>query len=311
MYPYFRRELSLYLPAHRGFNALWALSLRCPFDLMKETFYSARSPLASPRGFARRAWDDLRISPVIARVLFTRNLRAQHRQSWLGYAWLLLGPLAVTLTWVYLNAANIINVGPTALPYPVHVLAGTLLWQLFVESINGPLQQFGESNELITKARVPHEAILLSGVLQILFNFGVRLILLLGVLFWFAIPLQASLFLVPLGVGALLALGLALGLLLAPLGLLYQDVGRGLGLLLGFWFFVTPVVYPAPKAWPASLLVGLNPVTPLLVTTRDWLTGRAAAASGAFALTALVGALLLVFSWLIYRLARPHLVARL
>lgn len=278
---------------------------------MKETLYSARSPLASPRLFARQAWNDLRISPAIARVLFTRNLRAQHRQSWLGYAWLLLGPLAVTLTWVYLNATNIINVGPTALPYPVHVLAGTLLWQLFVEAINSPLQQLGSSNELITKARVPHEAILFSGILQILFNFGVRLVLLLGVLFWFAVPLQVSMLLVPLGIGALMALGLALGLLLTPLGLLYQDVGRGLGLLLGFWFFVTPVVYPEPTAWPASLLVGLNPVTPLLLTTRDWLTGQSAGALGAFALTALVCALLLIFGWLIYRLARPHLVARL
>ena len=267
--------------------------------------------MREPRRFAREARDELRISPAIGYVLFTRNLRSQHRQSWLGYAWLLLAPLAVTLTWVCLNAANIINVGKTALPYPVHVLTGTLLWQIFVEALNSPLQQFAASRDMLTKARVPHESVLLSGIFQIVFNFGVRLILLLGVMIWFKIPLGASLLLAPLGILSLLILGLALGLMLAPLGLLYQDVGRGLGLLTSFWFFLTPVVYPVPTIWPASLLVNFNPVTPLLVTTRAWLTGQATHSLGVFAVISVVCSLFLLLSWLIYRLARPHLVARL
>jgi lipopolysaccharide transport system permease protein len=59
---------------------------------------------------------------------------------------------------------------------------------------------------------------------------------------------------------------------LSPLGALYQDVGRGLTVLVSVWFFLTPVVYPVPTEGTLSWLVRLNPVTPLLVTTRELAT---------------------------------------
>ncbi|MFL9457913.1 hypothetical protein AB0758_43680 [Tolypothrix bouteillei VB521301_2] len=60
--------------------------------------------------------------------------------------------------------------------------------------------------------------------------------------------------------------------MLAPLGILYQDVSKGLTLITGFWLFLTPVVYPVPNEGTFGLLVKLNPVTPLLVTARELAT---------------------------------------
>ena len=117
--------------------------------------------------------------------------------------------------------------------------------------------------------------------------------------------------LAPPGVAALLLLGVALGLLLTPVGLLYQDVSRGLALAVGFWFFLTPVIYPWPSAGRAALLARLNPVAPLLEATRGWLTtGRAASAHGFLLVVALTLPVLLT-AWLLQRLARPHIIARL
>jgi lipopolysaccharide transport system permease protein len=100
-------------------------------------------------------------------------------------------------------------------------------------------------------------------------------------------------------------LGLGLGMLLAPVGLLYDDIGRGLTLLLSFGFFLTPIVYPIP---PDSLL-RFNPVAPIMDTVRQWLAG-AGPAPGFYAVAA-AGAVLLVLAWLFFRLARPHFVSRL
>ncbi|MBR8826537.1 MAG: hypothetical protein DSM107014_01300 [Gomphosphaeria aponina SAG 52.96 = DSM 107014] len=52
-----------------------------------------------------------------------------------------------------------------------------------------------------------------------------------------------------------------MGLLLAPLGVLYQDVSRGLTMLTGV-LFLTPVVFPVPEQGLFAILVKLNPVTP-------------------------------------------------
>ena len=278
---------------------------------MIETIYSSESKLRSPYRFLRETFADLRASREVAWHLFARNLRAQYRQSILGYLWIVLPPVATMLLWVYLNSTKTLAIGATAIPYPVFVLTGTMLWQLFVDALFCPLNQLGASRNLITKVRVPHEAILLSGLGVLLFNFAVRFVFVFAGLLIFHCPLTWGLLLAPIGVLQLILLGLTVGLLLAPFGLLYQDISLGLNLVLSFAFFITPIVYPVPTKFPASLLATINPVTPALETTRNWIAlGPVAPAEGFCAVT--IGSLaLFLFAWLIYRLATPHLIARL
>lgn len=278
---------------------------------MEEIVYSAESQLLAPRRFIHGAFVDLRASPSAASSSFLRNLQAQYRQSWLGYIWLLLPPIATTLVWVYLNAAHILNVGQTTAPYPVYVLTGTILWQVFAESLTCPLRQLSAAREILTKTRIPHEALVLAGLYEVVFNFTVRFAITLPVYFWLRSPLRLEFLLAPLGVISLLLLGLTIGLLLTPLGLLYQDVSRSLNIIIGFWFLLTPVIYPAPAKGLAALLVRLNPVTPILVTTRDWLTLSVVAPTPGFASVIAASVMCLIGGWLIYRLAKPHLISRL
>lgn len=282
---------------------------------MGEVVYTAESQLRSPARFAADTWGDLRVSPPLAWRLFLHRLRANYRQSRLGYFWLLAPPLATTATWVFLNAARVLNVGPTETPYAVYVLTGTLLWQVFADALNSPLQQLTSARAILTRSRVPHEALLLAGLCEVLFNFLVRLLVLLPVLVWYGPELSFSpaslLLLAPFGVAALLLLGLAAGLLLTPVGLLYQDVPRGLAFAVGFWFFLTPVVYPPPAGGRAALLSKLNPVAPLLDATRGWLTTGRGGVTREFVLVLALTLPALLAAWVFQRLARPHVVARL
>jgi lipopolysaccharide transport system permease protein len=214
------------------------------------------------------------------------------------------------LLWVYLSYANVLRIGQTGHAYPVYVLTGTLLWQVFAEALTCPLQQLTAARDIVSKTRTPHEALLLAGIIEVMFNFGFRLLVTVPVLIWFKSPLSSTIPLVPCGALLLLILGLAIGLLLTPVGLLYRDVSRGLSIVIGFWFFLTPVIYPPPHEWPGSLLMTLNPVSPLLVTTRNWLiTGAAVPASG-FTIVVSFSAMCLLLAWLFYKLSVPHIVAR-
>lgn len=272
---------------------------------MAETIYSARSELADPSGFLAQARRDLGQALPVGWQLFRANLRSRHRRSLLGYLWLLLPAAAATLICVYLQSRRIFSVGTTELPYAVHVLAGLVLWQVFVDALNAPLQQLCAERPLISRTQVPHEAVMLAGCYEVGLNALVRLAALAGALAALGIAPATSIALLPLAVLALALLGFSLGVLAAPLGLLYDDVRQGLMLLLAVWFFLTPIVYPAPAAGPLRL----NPVTPLLETGRSWILSPGTA-PGFFLVTA-VAAMLLVVAWLLYRLARPHLVARL
>jgi len=277
---------------------------------MSETVYTSQSVLRHPLRFFTEAVRDLRQSPPVAWRLFISNVQARHRRSWLGYLWLLLPTVGTTLVWVYVQSRRIVSITPTEVPYPVYVLTGTILWQVFADALNAPLQQLAAGRQLITRSRVPHEALILAGLFEVLLNCAVRLIVLAAVLVVFRIPLDASVLLVPLGIAALALLGLTLGLFAAPLGMLYDDVSRAIALVTGFWFFLTPVLYRVP----ASGILRFNPVTPLLDVTRAWLTASSSTthpAISAFAAVTSVTMIALVLAWLFQRLARPHVVARL
>ena len=272
---------------------------------MAETVYSARPELADPRRFLARAFADLRLSLGIGWRLFRANLVARRRRSLLGLVWLLIPAAAATGIAVYLQSRRVFAVGDTELPYALHVLAGIVLWQTFVDAMNAPLQQLAAGRQMITRSRLPHEALLVSGACDVGLNALVRLAALVAALAVLGFAPASSALLIPLGMAALALLGFAVGLVVAPLSLLWDDVRPGLMLLAGFWFLLTPILYPAP----GSGLLRLNPVTPLLDTARAWLVAPAAPA-GFFLVTGLA-ALAAGAAWLLYRLARPHAVARL
>ena len=271
---------------------------------MRETIYSPRPELARPRHFLAEAWADLRRSREVAWCLFTSNLRARYRRAWLSYLWLLLPAIGTAVLCGFIQSRRIVSIAPTELPYPVFVLAGMILWQVFLEALNAPLQQLAANRQVATRSRVPHEAIIVSGLIEVGLNAAVRLAVLALVVALYGQPFLPGMLLVPLGVAALALLGLAIGLLLAPIGMLYDDVVRAIALGATFLMFLTPVLYPLPR----SGLLSLNPVTPLLDTTRGWITG-AGTGAGFFAVTA-AAAFITLIGWLLYRLARPHVFAR-
>lgn len=275
---------------------------------MKETIYTSQSPLLTPRVFLRDVRADLGVVYRIGWQLFVRNLKVQVRQSLLGYAWLLLPSLVTGLVWIFLGRSRVLNVASGDVPYPAFVLAGVFLWQGFVEALNCPLQQLSNAKATLAKVRVPHEAFVAAGTAVVVFNSLLRLLVLLALMLWFGVPFTSSLALVPLGLGALLVLGLALGWLLALLGLLYADVAQALPVVLNLWFLITPVVYSPPASF--AKLFNLNPVTPLLTTTRNWLLAGPAAPAPGFWLVAGLAGVALFASWLAYRFATPHLIAR-
>ncbi|HEY0412267.1 MAG TPA: ABC transporter permease [Allosphingosinicella sp.] len=267
--------------------------------------YSGRPELADPRRFLRSAGRDLVRAPRMAWRLFAGSLRARRRRSILGHAWIIMPAAATALICVYLKAQGAFGVAPTALPYPVHVLAGMVLWQTVIEALNAPVQQLAASRQLITRSRIPHEAVMLGGLYEVGLNAAIRLVALAIVLALAGIVPAPSAVLLPVGMVALACLGTAFGLLVAPWALLYDDVRQGLALVTTFWFLLTPVVYPEVS----GSALNLNPVTPLLATARSSLLGWDVH-GGSLAVLA-ISMVLLVAGWLLYRLVQPHVVERL
>ena len=273
--------------------------------------YTPESKLRSPGKLVRSMWYDLKASRNLAWRLIVRDISARYRQSALGILWAFLPPLVTAATFVILNRAALINVGPTSVPYPVFVLTGAVFWQLFAESLTAPLKMIENSKSLLAKINFPREALILSGMGQVLFDFGIRLSILLVALLVYRVPLTWGLLIVPVAALSLLLLGTMLGLLLAPLGALYSDVSTALPTVTGLWFFLTPVIYPAPQSWPYSLIAQINPVSPLLIAARDLATQGVIHNAPAFLVVSGITLAGMLVMWVLYRVSLPILIERM
>jgi lipopolysaccharide transport system permease protein len=275
------------------------------------TIYTPESLLANPRKMLREMFSDLAAGRELAWRLTVRDINAQYRQAFLGILWAFILPLANTITWIFLSKSGIVNVASTSIPYPVYVFTGTMLWAIFMDALNAPMQQVNAARSMLAKLNFPREALIVSGIYQTLFNAAIKVLLLLVSLVVMGINPGWNLLLFPLGIASLILVGTTLGLFITPVGMLYGDIGKAMPLLMQFLMYVTPVVFPMPKEGFAAQLFILNPITPLILTARDLLTGQTPQFLTYFIAINLVMVMFFFVVWIIYRLAMPILIERM
>lgn len=273
--------------------------------------YTPASSLANPLILLRNIFGDLIAGNELALRLAVRDISSQYRQTFLGPAWAFILPLANTFIWVLLNSSGVISVSTSPLPYPLYVFSGTILWAIFMEALNAPLQQVGAARGMLTKLNFPRESLIMSGIYQVLFNSVIKLILLIGVFLYMGFSPGFNLLLVPVAIFSLILAGTTLGLFVTPVGILYNDIGRGLPLLMQLVMYITPVVFPLPKSGWAHTFYYLNPLSPLIYTARNWLSGYPTDCLTYYVIINCVSAVILLGLLVVYRLAMPILIERM
>lgn len=275
------------------------------------TVYTPESSLADPRRLIREMADELKNSRELAFALFARDMKAQVRQSVLGYAWLFFPPIATTLVWFFLNRSGVVKVADTGMPYPAFVMIGTLLWQAFLESLTKPITSLQASKGMLVKLNFPRVAPVIAGIAQTALTSAIRLVLLIPIFVFAGVEASWTIVFFPLAYLSMVLAGAAIGSFLTPIGLLYTDIGKGIGLLGQFMMYATPVVYPIASEGFLSWVNKWNPITYLIEI------GRATLVGGSFehlttALLITGGAfVLLLIGWAIFHITVPRIIERM
>lgn len=277
----------------------------------REVIYTPESLTRHPKQMFHKMWRDLLASRELAWRLLVRDIKAKYRQSFLGIMWAIIPAVVTAASFTFARKSGVVNIGSTDLPYPAYVMFSMTLWQTFTEALNGPLQAVTSGKSMLTRINFPREALILSKLGEVFFNFGVKLILIILLFIWFKMPISWSVIIAPVALIHLILLGTFIGLAIAPLGALYQDFSKGITLVTGFWLFLTPVVYPIPKQGVFGTIVNLNPVTPLLVTTRELATTGIVSDPVGFWVVSAISLVGLLFAWMTYCVSMPYIVERM
>lgn len=274
--------------------------------------YTPESVLRHPKRFFGSITRDLSRSIWVGQRLAVRDLRAQYRQAALGILWALLIPLANVAAWLLLRGAGVVDPGETGIPYWLYAVIGTLCWGIFVDALNAPLAQATAARPILARVSFPPEALVVSGLIQA----SVSALIKVGLIFAAVLAADSGIsFTAGLsvlgGAASLILAGTAVGVLVTPLGLLYTDVAKALPLLSQFLMYLAPVVYVIPAAGLMASLIQMNPLTPLIVATRQWAAGIESTMTGALLVVDAAAVALLALVWVLYKAAMPIVVERM
>lgn len=153
----------------------------------------------------------------------------------------------------------------TPFAFSIYLCAGAITWGLFSEMLGRLNGVFLEHGNLIKKSNFPRICLPAIVALSALINFGIIFVVYLLFLaiigHW---PGMALIALVPLLTLQIL-FTLGLGIFLGTLNVFFRDVGQLTGVVLQFWFWLTPIVYTL-QALPEKVrgMMVINPMQPLM-----------------------------------------------
>lgn len=266
------------------------------------------------------------ISPLMLRGLWAyrgfvlgsvkREFQSKYNNAMLGAIWSLLSPLAMILVYTVIFAEVMHSKLPgteSRFAYSIYLCAGVLTWGLFAEIVGRGQAMFIEQANLIKKISFPRICLPLIVVLGALVNFGI--IFGLFVLFLVAsgsFPGWIFLALIPvLAVQVMLAIGI--GMVAGVLNVFFRDVGQFVTIAMQFWFWLTPIVYPATilPAEVRPLLLGWNPMAPVIGAYQTVLVNGAAPNWPSLLPALVLGLLLCAFGMRLFRKRSGEMVDEL
>lgn len=194
-------------------------------------------------------------------------MQSKYLNSALGAVWVVLHPLmqvvVYTLIFSTLMRARLPGVEDT-LGYGIYLCAGLLGWQYFVEVAGRMQSMFIDQSSLLKKVSFPRTSL----PVYILLSASVNYFILLTIFVLFLMITDRMPGAALAGVLPLLLIqqcfAAGLGILIGTLHVFFRDVGYAMTIVVQFWFWLTPIVYPIDVV-PESLrwIMEWNPMADL------------------------------------------------
>jgi ABC-2 type transport system permease protein len=178
----------------------------------------------------------------ILALLISRDLKVKYAGSALGYFWSVLEPLMLAgVYWFVFTILMKRQVGAT--PYIVFLLCAMLPWQFASGALRASMKSLSKDAKLVRSTNLPREIWVLRTVGSLLaeFIFSVPVVAVVAFLTGAHLNWRVVFFPVALIIQVVLLVGC--GLILAPIAVLYSDVGRLLPTLLRLLFYFSPILY--------------------------------------------------------------------
>lgn len=228
------------------------------------------------RARAREIWQYRRLTIFFAR----KSMQKVYARTKLGWGWIFIRPLfPLFVKTIVFGGLLSVDTGPV--PYFIFLLVGTIIWDMFAGAATWGTRALELNRGLLRQIYIPRLILPVSMMSRVLINFGVLSGVLIGAWIWYwtkdgvwYFALGPQLLLAPVALGLAMTFALAIALWTSVPALEARDVRFTLGYVMGFWEYLTPIMYPAsavPERWREWLV--LNPMASIVELLKFSLLG--------------------------------------
>jgi lipopolysaccharide transport system permease protein len=243
--------------------------------------------------------------------LFIRDFLTIYKQSFIGFLWAFIIPVASVGTFIILNSSGVFTIGDINVPYPVYAILGMAFWQLFSTGIISCSNAMVKAGSMIVKINFSKKSLVLASSGQSLISFLVQLGLVMILFLYYEITPSILILSVPLLLIPIMCFTIGLGLILSILNGIFRDIGNMLSMLMTFLMFLTPVLYARPSTGILNTITNYNPLYYLISVPRDLiLTGTITELKG-FLVSSIMSFVLFIVCLVTFHLTETRVAERI
>ncbi len=197
--------------------------------------------------------------------LILRDIKARAKQSFLGYAWMIIPPVfqMVIFSILFQGILNLRLSGE--IPYPLFLYCALVPWQFFSEGIQTATISIVNNAGLIRQVYFPKEVLIFSSITGKLFDFLISAIILTGLIIFYQMNVSLTIFYVPFLLLIQMIMMTGVSFFLSSINTYYRDIGTGIVLLMQIWMYASPIIYPVSKVPQNFLLIyKINPMVGII-----------------------------------------------
>lgn len=235
----------------------------------------------------------------LLRELIKKDVSGKYKDSTLGLLWSFLNPL---LTMIVLTMVFSFIFGRTIKNFPVYLLCGKLLFDLFANGTKGAMNSIKGNASIIKKIYVPKYMFSIGVICSEFINFLISIIVLIAVMIVTRAPFYLALVYSPIPIFFLLVLVFGVGLILATAATFFTDIKYLYGVLLTLLGYMTPIFYPIsiiPEQF--MFIFKLNPLYAAVTAFRDIVLNGTFPATGTLLYLIVTSVLSLVIGLFVFK----------
>lgn len=202
-----------------------------------------------------------------------RNIQVIYAQTILGFFWALLVP-AIQIIIFTIVFGKVAKISSDGVPYILFSSVAIIPWTFMSQAMGQSSTSLVDGQALLGKIYFPRILFPITPVFSRLIDFGVSLIILVGVMIYYRVNPGLKIFFLPIFLVQMFLVPAAFGMFFSAVAIRFRDVKIAMQFLLRMLIYSAPVVYSATNLPEhIRIIYSLNPIVGVVEGFRFSLLG--------------------------------------